>query len=121
MSEPTKEEINKCLAEYMDLEWDRFSGVHRMQKRACLKKVGNNPDYKVTVYGSNYTDSLDALVPVWGRLGLLHLSAYSWGDFQFNILGKGMSRRVSGEGVANTIQHAAALATYKAIKELGEI
>ena len=63
-----------------------------------------------------YTECLDSLVPVWGRLSMFHCKKV---DFIGEKCGFSMhSNFCIIQEVADTVQEAAALATYKAIKQL---
>lgn len=118
-------EVNKVIAEFM--EWEEHP-VPDYDEHNFIYRNHNNE----FVYDIEFTNSLDALVPVWEKLqeeakkiddpdGLL--------DFEFSICDySGTSGlyiesnwgRIDVSGHNKTIQEAAARTTAKAIMELGE-
>ena len=105
MTTPSDEEINKTIAEFVGEDGYTF----HMEKGSCPKL---------------FTHSLDALVPAWEKLN----SRYPLFTVAICFLRERDEGKYIGwrcflsehELVADTIQQAAALATYKAIKELGK-
>ena len=99
----TPQEANKIIAEFMGFEF--YKGLLLLRNESGLV---------VFETIANYTSSLDALVPVWEKLGV-----ELWRD------GDSYTCRVSrfNQGYdihhgAETISEAAAIATAKVIKEL---
>jgi hypothetical protein len=100
MSKLTDEIVNKGLAEFMGGFLDK-----------------HDEDYVLTVMP--YTESLEALVPVWEKLsekGRLDLFGSIWGS---GFVSFRLNEKHEMKATLNkTIKQAAAYATYKAIKEL---
>lgn len=108
----TNEEVNEIIVDFMGWEFD----YHKIG--AMLVEDGEICDYS-----DLYTESLDALVPVWERLKVRDLK------FLFNNYAKnkcfiglevveGSSISSSSEDSKLNIQEAAAHATAKVISEL---
>ena len=113
----TNEEVNRIIVDFMGWEFD----YHKIG--VMLVEDGETCDYSEL-----YTESLDALVPVWERLdnhtvttfdGIL-LSYYKDKDSACFIVIEGYDSIDSyhDSDTRATIQEAAAHATAKAIKEL---
>ncbi len=117
----TNEEINRTIAEFMGLkeiaiyyiDENRWSGGNSLeyttQKCNNYKSQGINCELRERVIATDeYTESLDALVPVWEKL-------------KYNLVwleeSKTFSLNCIFEASAKTIQQAAAHATAKAILE----
>jgi len=96
-----KNEINKGIAEYMGLEIVK-SAFHESLYFADGRKLGEKP--------TNYTDSLDALVPVWEKI----YTETSHGVI--NDIVKKIYDSITYQDFKT--QSEAAISTYKAIKEL---
>lgn len=101
----TDQEVNKIIAEFMGFE---------LHEDYIFKEYENG-----IVEDDLYTESLDALVPVWEKLQI---------DFNFMMQGSFVKNNFSifkhGKAICakqnkKTIQQAAAHATAKAIVELG--
>jgi len=115
----TSEEANKIIAKYMC----NCSTQYKAKGRKVY--ISHNPDpYKFYEHGKVYSESLDALVPVWEKLKVKP-------DFKYNYLDNSISCGlhdymdfgfysgvVGGFQRAESIHEAAAIATAKAIKEL---
>jgi hypothetical protein len=100
MSNPTKEEINRVLAEFEGWQQDANSGLSYYRRtKDGIQEIISLPDYFL----------LDSLVPIWGKIGKLS----HW----TNIFTK-MMATLTGLDRDKTIQEAAALATYYAVLEL---
>jgi hypothetical protein len=103
----TDQEVNKIIAEYMG--WRR-KGNHN-------KWFDENN--KQRNFLSKYTTSLDALVPVWEKLGPRFKSVIYIGWLKKGSTGYADGVQVNNKyGHGETIQQAAARATAKAIQEL---
>lgn len=110
------DEANKIIAECMCCAARQF--------KIKNKKVwfSGNPDpYKYYEYGPLYTQSLDALVPVWKKLMLL--DGFRFSNRLTIFKDKAISDISNSKGMQNlserqTIQSAAAVATAKYILEL---
>ena len=101
MTTPSDEEINETIAEFVG----EVGYTFHMEKGSCPKL---------------FTHSLDALVPAWEKLDTVAAAIVFLRE---RDEGKYIGWRCflsEHELVADTIQQAAALATYKAIKELGK-
>jgi hypothetical protein len=104
MSELTDEIVNKGIAEFMGGFLDK-----------------HDEDYVLTVMP--YTESLDALVPVWEKLEAYKLDfeyeAYDKIGWFLDLTSREKYFKDTREDPLHlSIQQAAAYATYKAIKEL---
>ena len=113
----TNEEVNKIIADFMGWQFD----YHKIGVMLVV-------DGETCDYSELYTESLDALVPVWERLddhkgttfdGIL-LSYYKDKDSAcfIDLAGYDGIDSYHDSGTRATIQEAAAHATAKAIKEL---
>lgn len=104
---PSKEIINQKLAEYMD-----DGHIACVVQDSCFLVHEDSSICDDDYLRAAYTDSLDSLVPVWEKFDAepFFWKAESgwWCEMDSN---HGM---FEGD-ICNTIQHAAALATYKAI------
>jgi len=112
------EEINRIIAEFMGNSKDCHGNNWDY---ALLENVRTDGGYDAWAM---YTESLDALVPVWDKLECHEVTAWnkhsSWG-ISFEV-----GRMVNGrydyiDCPAETIQQAAAHSTAKAILKLREI
>lgn len=117
MSELNDEIVNKGLAKVMG------AGLI-IDNKTILN--GNAVTYILNEMGSRskpFTESLDALVPVWEKIGLqkneVSLHGRIEGYNQFNIVNE--KDQFSETTKDLSIQQSAAYATYKACKELGLI
>lgn len=105
MSELTDEIVNKGLAEFMGSKY--YKGVFI----ECITHKGSDDQYRP------YTKSLDSLVPVWETTKYLPQFKRRTGKKGWVCFGvQSQFEDIIGKG--DTIQQAAAYATYKAIKEL---
>jgi hypothetical protein len=96
--------VNRTIAEFMGEYWDKEEG----QSYIWIEYKGE----KVKAYSSSYTESLDALVPVWEKLQKpFELSIYK----EENLF---LVQMYNESEEMESIQQAAAYATYRAIKEL---
>ena len=106
----SKEAINSTLAEFMGTHGVVTMRVHT--PLGLLKKVY-----------IDYTESLDALVPVLEKLDIEYGRFYPQ---SCPLIRFGLSKHINQDttayyiGDAKTIQHAAALAAYKAIEEINK-
>lgn len=92
--------VNRNLAEFEGLEFKTISG-------APVDALGEELDY---------TNDLNALVPIWEKLNY-HAFRWDWlGDHGFNVCLSTNEGKAYSKG--KTIQQAAALATEKAILAL---
>lgn len=102
MSEPSENEINRVIAEFMGIDIFFNECVGRWEYAKICKAL-------------NFTRSLEALVPVWeGKL--CFDPCFSQGDngwYCHNYYAENITM-----SYGKTIQFAAAMATYKAIKAL---
>lgn len=113
----TREEANKIIAEFMGKCWHTWniSGFDCW----CAKCGKDLPNKSIGKYnGYKYTESLDALVPVWEKLEhhacIVQLSVYRsipWCNVQSAVI-------MIGAQNGKTIYEAAAIATAKAILEM---
>ena len=114
----TNNEVNKVIAEYMG--WYQKKGTHIQM---WFKEVNGEEISETSACIGNFTNSLDALVPVWERLKVRDLK------FLFNNYAKnkcfiglevveGSSISSSSEDSKLNIQEAAAHAAAKVILEL---
>jgi hypothetical protein len=116
MSELTDEIVNKGLAEFMGLNIDYLKDLINVNK-TMIKPQKEVPD-------KLYTESLDALVPVWEKLKECSYPKFHKNEKGFSVsmsveYFKGYNRVEFVEVYEmKTIQQAAAYATYKAVKEL---
>jgi hypothetical protein len=106
MSELTDEIVNKGIAEFMGYEVVTWNEPH-IQGTALFNK-----EKQEFITGNYYTESLDALVPVWEKYKIAFEVLPQGNGYTFLV----MSTDIWVE--EKTIQQAAAYATYKAIKEL---
>ena len=101
----TPKEANRIIAEFMGFEWDGFPdgdiGIVTASQ-VCQKTYSMNL----------FTTDLNALAPVWEKLG--YSAAASAISRMKMFLFKPQALQAIGE---NTIQEAAAIATAKAIQE----
>lgn len=101
MEEIKDSEINETIAEFMGY-WDSVSDHPDMHPEEFLAL----PDY---------TTSLDALIPVWEKLLVNRIEVARSIDAYFCSIDNSLYYK---EEQQTTIQKSAAIATYKAIKEL---
>lgn len=106
----TPQEANKIIADFMGLEMSQFE--HREN---YVFKRNHAERYAL------FTDSLDALVPVWEKGGLtliinLDFMPQKIDKWSVSVAFWAIRGEFSGKG--KTIQEAAAIATAKAILEL---
>lgn len=120
--ELTDEIVNKGIAEFMGAEFI-------IDNKTILN--GNAVTYILNETGSRskpYTESLDALVPVWEKLqnpvsiikiytGVYNTDIGLENEFKVEYANHTNKK----ENYGKTIQQAAAYATYRAVKELGLI
>ena len=114
MSTPSDNEINRKLAEFEfgDDIWLGDGAVEANYGKGCYN-----------TRKQLYTECLDALVSIWEKLGVtpvLLIADYTDGKacgFESGGMAGGCSHLVKGQ---ETIQKAAALATYKAVIALEE-
>jgi hypothetical protein len=109
----TDEEVNKIIAEYMG---SNIIGEHECKD--CGNILLSDLNYRDgSIWGMiRYTESLDALVPVWEKLRDSFDIYYEHRYREFDL---GLGRSTSSS-IGNTIQQAAAHATAKAIQELND-
>jgi hypothetical protein len=100
------EEVNKTIAEYMGWE------VLRMTNKTIVRKWQDGLA-KDTKY---FTESLDALVPVWEKLGIY--GGFYTRSETFVIQTQEGYSRTTMEAEGATIQESAAIATAHIIKGL---
>ena len=126
----TNNEVNKVVAEYMGFKYKQLAGLayegfwvdtnkHKSEDtNTLLGALHFNRDGFKLARELSYTDSLDALVPVWERLSV----EFSYIDGHFNIHRDNHENSViCNEFVyKKSIQEAAAHATAKAILALNE-
>ena len=96
----TDDDVNKAIGKFMGYDVIRCLPQYDDMPTACRKNI------------KQYTKSLDALVPVWKKLGGEHIQLWS------NICESTVGTNEKHEGFGETIQQAAAHATYKCILEL---
>lgn len=109
------EEANKIIAEFMG--WKPHLNLELIEL-----KTGTNEARKEV----DYTQSLDALIPVWEKLPCFDLLinkhsngiTVAFDSFDFETFDSNYEIWVKRMGKAKTIQEAAAIATAKAIQEL---
>ena len=113
----TNNEVNKVIAEYMGEEYCKLP-----DNRSAIKfKIGNSQSVLKENY---YSNSLDALVPVWEKARISNVC-----QFDFNRIGDNYEFLIfqdrpdkdygnSWHAKEHTLQQAAAHATAKAIKDL---
>lgn len=109
-------EANQIIAEYMEAKFREYSELYHYDEYHSL--YGREPDEFL------YTQSLDALVPVWEKLNYKVIVYYqniycSKGLFEVVAHSRHGDLKMSKGVSENSIQEAAAIATAKAIKELG--
>ena len=113
--EVSLENCNKIIAEFMGFEW-RGQFKERIKDLPYLKLFKNDQEYS---YCMPYSHSLDALVPVWQKLD------WNYSYITFFIDYKKSTCRIHStkrdiDSERYTIQEAAAIATAKAIQEMGK-
>ena len=117
-------EANNIIAEYMGVynKCTHSSCQHYHDIPGHIKAQGYRgntcPSFSDCVYKKEfgrYTESLDALVPVWEKVGF-SVQVYSLGELYSVKTPFGIIKDHESE----TIQEAAAIATAKAIQEMGE-
>lgn len=74
--------------------------------------------YEENHYHENYSESLDALVPVWEKLKMKRVTLEY---FNQSYRGADVNHCHDHETISDTIQEAAAIATAKVILELKEV
>lgn len=125
MMELDDEEVNRGIAEFMGF----YILTDELEEcTECDNKwhIASYIDEKISPYKTTspvYTESLDALVPVWEKLkeerGFCRFTIcldYKHNDGLITVWEMPMGNETTGK----TIQQAAAYATYKAIKELSK-
>lgn len=116
----TDQEVNKVIAKFMGLKNVKFSVFGTMYQK------GNNSNH---VFDFKYTESLDALVPVWEKIKLtrggidefvidLDKNRYGYGFWMRTLYDYGSEDIEFLTKGKNSVQQAAAHATSKAILEL---
>lgn len=116
----TPEEANKIIAEFMGYY---FIGVEkkRVEDLPCLILTRKTDGERVYKYP--YLESLDALVPVWGKLGRVNFF-FTWykDEWEFVLTDVDKLAKTDYEGIRElgALQEAAAIATAKAILELSK-
>lgn len=123
MNELTDEIVNKGLAKLMGEDWDEEEGLPYI----WIEHDGE----KVKAYHSLYTESLDALVPVWNKmreemktemLGTFKLFDYNGKPWNFSFeTDYNPLTDICVEYESDNPQQAASYATYKTAKKLGLI
>jgi len=109
-NQPTKEEINKKLAEFMGNKIAIPSNLHELSER------------QLTIY-LPFSHSLDALIPVWKKLGVTKVMNINlcmggdWNSCQVLRFKEAVAGNKCEDEPIPTIQEAAALATYYAVME----
>lgn len=76
MEKPTDEQINKRIAEFMDVIYFEDS------KMLDAGRVGSSIDPSAYYLRDPYTKSMDALIPVVGKI-MLKEKDHGWVDFEF--------------------------------------
>lgn len=99
------EEANKIIAEYMGWKYD---GIFDDDLMWCPES-----GYREAV---RFKDSLDALVPVWEKIKCTQIKLGDSYGFEQCVVRYKFDEWVWSEG--KSIQHAACIATAKAVKEL---
>jgi hypothetical protein len=118
----TDQEVNKIIAEFMG-KW--VEQLHLPHKDGYFW-VDVMSDNMEKVWEPPYTRSLDALIPVWGKLVDLPFFDMQIGidtkkyGANFKAFTELLERTQGHSGWHDTIQQAAAHATAKAINELQE-
>ena len=107
----TPQEANKIIAEFMGYETD---GSVIAKAIAVVKVSDGEPDY----IGA-YSEYLDSLAPVWEKLNLDGGWVYDSCGGKESWIITFTGKEDSGEWCP-TIQEAAAIATAKAIQEMGK-
>jgi hypothetical protein len=105
----TSQEANKIIAEFMGVKVEDDCPYTEAMHGGEMTKV----------YGSPYFSSLDALVPVWEKLNLDGGWVYDSCGGKESWIITFTGKEESGEWCP-TIQEAAAIATAKAIQEMGK-
>ncbi len=113
MKNLTIEQANRIITEFMGLEFESLGNregeyrnmmVYRYEGRRCVKPA--------------YSESLDALVPVWEKLkGHYEIDFFDEGRAHFNVVCPEYNEVMQMETESNIFK-AACIATAKAIKEL---
>ena len=103
----TNDEVNKIIAEYMDIKWSFRDG-----------KMYDHSNDSCGILIPMYTNSIDALVPVWDKLNTFPMFDEDE-KYLIELLTEDRFSEINYVWAkADTIQEAAAHATAKAIKEL---
>ena len=111
----TLEEANKIIAEYMGYEL--VDQPHSMSRNPLKMTVKRKFEFEITAYSK----SLDALVPVWDKLGYSKTQGIGFHRYKSGWqVGIGTILPLIHLSTSVTLQEAACLATAKAIKELKE-
>ena len=110
----TDEEVNKVIAEYMG-NFRCICNHPQGHDTFCL----DCHKYQRVSGTKLYTESLDALVPVWEKLNVI-LTHVEMGYVEISSFKKHPHKAEIFIGIGNTIQQAAAHATAKAILKLKE-
>ena len=112
------DEANKIIADFMG---------YGIAKKVNGVPFATSPIPKAKYRLEDYYLSLDALVPVWEKLEFFDNEEFITTDNEVTIKkwhGDGewlfMFNEIEGVGFGRTLQEAAAIATAKAIKELGK-
>lgn len=101
-------EVNKIIAEFM--------GHRIFQVTPDVYYIANKKGHCCS---RTYTDSLDALVPVWEKLNVGDVKCYRYNKHPCEFSLSVMTSPIYGKAISgSTIQQAAAHATAKAIQEL---
>lgn len=115
-------EVNQIIAEYMGWEfinWDEVDHADHISGTSML-----DPAVGTMYRGTHFTRSIDALVPVWEKLGTTDIvfdttfTVPSCRILITDVAGTFSNARKKGEESTKSIQESAAYATAKAIKKL---
>lgn len=106
----TIEEANKIIAKYMGLY------VHKKNIVTSVRLGRVNGSF----VGSLYSDSLDALVPVWERMNIKLDFEIVLSHFPDGTCYDSKFVNITEYKSDTSIQHAACIATARAIKELNQ-
>lgn len=115
----TAEQADKIIAEFMGFEF--AYGEQGYFPVYLSNKNGDYVDPSISRAGPRYSKSLDALVPVWEKLGIGEFTYnYRYTTFHLHTNERTVRDRVGGncDDSSLVIQQAAAIATAKAILEL---